>query len=139
MSELFIDMKYTPSQVKMMNPLVLAYIGDAVYELFVRTEMIGLHDQYTVHKLHNEVVGFVKASAQFETMKTIEQELTEEELYIYKRGRNAKSAVPKSAEVSEYRVATGFEAVLGYLYLLGESERLKTILNKIIELREKNK
>ncbi len=139
MSELFIDMKYTPSQVKMMNPLVLAYIGDAVYELFVRTEMISLHDQYTVHKLHNEVVGFVKASAQFETMKTIEQELTEEELYIYKRGRNAKSAVPKSAEVSEYRVATGFEAVLGYLYLLGESERLKTILNKIIELREKNK
>ena len=113
------------------SPLVLAYIGDAVYELYVRSRLIGDHSDMPPHKLHILSSAHVKARTQSRAMVFVETILTEEELAIYKRGRNAKSAtVPKNADVTEYRRATGFEALIGYLYLMGNNERL----NEIMEL-----
>lgn len=111
------------------SPLVLAYIGDGVYELYVRNKLIDEHSDMPPHKLHILATTKVKASAQSNAMLLIEPELTEDELTIYKRGRNAKSAtVPKNADVSEYRRATGFEALIGYLYLSEKNERLDEIM-----------
>ncbi len=112
------------------SPLVLAYIGDGVYELYVRNKLIDEHSDMPPHKLHILATTHVKASAQSNAMLLIESTLTEDELTIYKRGRNAKSAtVPKNADVSEYRRATGFEALIGYLYLSEKKERLDEIMS----------
>lgn len=113
------------------SPLVLAYIGDGVYELYVRSRLIAEHPDMPPHKLHVLSSAHVKAKAQSRAMVIVETILTEEELTIYKRGRNAKSAtVPKNADVTEYRRATGFEALIGYLYLMGSNDRL----NEVMEL-----
>ena len=105
--------------------LVLAYIGDAVYEVFTRKKVLSMHPDMPAHKLHIQNVGYVKAKAQSNAMLVIEPMLSERELGIYKRGRNAKSAtVPKNADLTDYRRATGFEALVGYLHLSGEEERL---------------
>jgi ribonuclease-3 family protein len=88
-----------------------------------------------VHKLHVKAISFVKAHAQSEFMKAIIDELTEEEMNIYKRGRNAKSAtVPKNADVGEYRMATGFEALFGYLYVTEQNDRINYFFEKIIQI-----
>ncbi len=109
--------------------LVLAYIGDAVYEVFTRKQVLKMHPDMPAHKLHVQNVGYVKARAQSNAMAAIEPMLTEKELAIYKRGRNAKSAtVPKNADLTDYRRATGFEALVGYLHLSGEEERLAEIM-----------
>ncbi len=111
------------------SPLVLAYIGDGVYELYVRSRLIEEHSDMPPHKLHVLSSAHVKAKAQSRAMVIVETILTEEELAIYKRGRNAKSAtVPKNADVTEYRRATGFEALIGYLYLKGDTGRLDEIM-----------
>ena len=121
-------------QVRMMNPLVLAYIGDTVYDLFVRTYLIYSYD-IPVHQLHVKATAFVKAAAQSKTLHDIESSLTEDEIYIVKRGRNAKSGtIPRNADVTEYRWATGFESLLGYLYLLGKRERICQIFDIILGL-----
>ncbi|HZK35010.1 MAG TPA: ribonuclease III domain-containing protein [Bacillota bacterium] len=123
------------AQVRMMNPLVLAYIGDTVYDLFIRTYLIYSYDT-PVHQLHVKATTFVKAASQSETLHDIESSLTKEEMNIVKRGRNAKSGtIPKHADVSEYRWATGFESLLGYLYLLGKRERICQIFNLILGLQ----
>ena len=96
------------------SPLVLAYIGDAVYELYVRKNLVCGHNM-PVDKLHKSATKLVNAGAQSESFKRIESMLTEKELSIYKRGRNTKSAVPKNAEMSQYRCATGLEALIGYI------------------------
>lgn len=125
---------FSKKDVMALNPLVLAYIGDSIYEVFIRTEMVKCHPDYTVHKLHVESIGFVKAHAQAEILRKISSNLTEDELAIVKRGRNSKSGyVPKNADIIEYRVATGFEALLGYLYLTGDIDRLKYILELSIK------
>ncbi len=112
------------SQVRMMNPLVLAYIGDTIYDLLVRTYLI-MTNTITVHNLHHRAINFVSAGAQAHTLEDIFERLTDEEKSIVRRGRNAKSGtVPKNADVVEYRYATGFEALLGYLYLTGNIDRL---------------
>lgn len=109
--------------------LVLAYIGDAIYEVYVRSRIICEHSDMPPHKLHVESIKHVKAHAQSNSMIAIEPLLTEEEEAIYKRGRNAKSAtVPKNADVSDYRRSTGFEALLGFLYIKGEKERLEELM-----------
>ena len=119
----------------LLPPLVLAYIGDAVYELFIRTKLINNFQTTPPSKLHKLSSSCVKAEAQSNSMLLIEPILNEKELSIYKRGRNAKSAtVPKNANVSDYRRATGFEALLGYLYLENDTKRL----NQIMELAYKN-
>lgn len=130
--------KVTTEECRQLNPLVLAYIGDAVYEVFVRTHLISSNKEMLVHKLHVEAVAFVKAHAQSEFIKNIEDELNDEEISIYKRGRNAKSgSVPKNADVQEYRAATGFEALFGFLYLTGQSERLEYLFNRVIDINSK--
>jgi len=112
-----------------LNPLVLAYIGDAVYEVFIRTAMIALEPNKSVHKLHLLSTSYVKAHAQACIVRRIAPSLSEKESNIVRRGRNSKSGyVPKNADVIEYREATGFEALIGYLYLTGNTKRLKEIL-----------
>lgn len=129
--------KFTVQEARQLNPLVLAFIGDAIFEVFIRTYLVGKNRDMSVHKLHVKAVSFVKAHAQSEFMKFIQDSLTEEEHTIFKRGRNTKSGtVPKNADLQEYRSATGFEALIGYLYVTEQTERLNCILNKIIELRD---
>lgn len=111
------------------SPLVLAYIGDSVYEVYVRTRVIEEHSDMPAYKLHRLTVQYVKAHAQSDSMIEIEKILNEKEISVYKRGRNAKSAtVPKNADLTDYRRATGFEALIGYLYLEQETDRLNEIM-----------
>lgn len=126
---------FEKGDVMALNPLVLAYIGDAVYEMFVRTMVIASNPESTVHKMHVKSTEFVKAHAQFDILNRISPSLTEEELNIVKRGRNSKSGfVPKNADVVEYRMATGFEALIGYLYLTGNNKRLIEILYSSVSM-----
>lgn len=128
--------KFTTKDVKALNPLVLAFVGDAIYEVFVRTYLVDKNRDMSVHKLHVEAIAFVKAHAQSEFVKLLEDKLTEDEIQVYKRGRNSKSGtVPKNADVQEYRAATGFESLLGYLYLTEQQDRLNEILNLVVELK----
>lgn len=115
------------------SPLTLAFVGDAAYELYVRSRLM-LLGSINTNKLHKAAIHYVKAAAQAKSMHAILDVLSENEMAIYKRGRNAKSAtVPKNADVSEYRTATGFEALVGYLYLRGESDRLYEIMRLAFE------
>ncbi len=110
------------------SPLVLAYIGDAVYETIIRTLTVA-HGNMQVNKMHRHDAGLLKASAQAEMIGLLEPELTKEEEAVYKRGRNAKSATSaKNATMIDYRRATGFEALLGYLYLLERFERMTDLI-----------
>ncbi len=118
----------------LLAPLVLAYAGDAVYEVFVRNKLIEIHPDMPVYKLHREATKYVRAHAQSNSILAIEEKLTPQEEAIYKRGRNAKSpTVPKNADVSEYRRATGLEALIGYLYLNGEEDRLAEVMEMAFE------
>ena len=127
--------EFTKEEAKQLNPLQLALIGDGVYEIFVRNHILANNIDLSAHKIHVEAIKFVKAKSQSLIMHEIESELTDEEEYIYKRGRNAKSAtVPKNADVRDYRMATGFEALVGYLYLIGETERLEFIFENSIDI-----
>lgn len=114
------------------SPLVLAYMGDAVYELYVR-KMLVEKGNTQVDKLHKSAIQIVKAEAQCEAFRKIENELTEKEMAVFKRGRNTKSSVPKHSSVAEYRTATGLEALIGYIYLTGDNSRLDYIMNLILE------
>ncbi|MBA4603149.1 Mini-ribonuclease 3 [Thermoactinomyces sp. AMNI-1] len=119
------------------NPLLLAYIGDAVYEMFIRHHLIA-RGVVRPQDLQKEAVKFVSAFAQSHVYRTLEDGLTEEERDILKRGRNAKSgSVPKNARVSDYRQSTGLEALIGYLYLKGEEWRLHELMRTAIEIVEK--
>ena len=111
------------------SPLALAYIGDAVYELIVRTMVIS-HGSIQVNKMHKKSASLVNAGTQAEMIRLMMEELTEEETAVYKRGRNAKSVTTaKHVTVVDYRTATGFEALCGYLYLMGRLERLVTLIS----------
>ena len=126
--------KFTTEQAKLLNPLVLALVGDAVYEVFIRTYLIEKHRDMNAHKIHVKAVEHVKAHAQSEYMKFIIEDLSDEELSIFKRARNSKSgSTPKNADLNEYKWATGFEALVGYLYLSEKNERLNCIFDKIIK------
>ena len=106
------------------SPLTLAYIGDAIFELVVRTVLVERKNTQA-EKLHKAATKIVKAETQALMIEAIKDELTEEEMAVYKRGRNAKAVTrAKNATMSEYRRATGFEALMGYLYLKGDIERM---------------
>ena len=106
------------------SPLTLAFLGDGVYDLVIRTILVE-KGNCSANKLHREKSAVVKAASQAKMAEALLPELTAEELAVYKRGRNAKSVtVPKNAEISDYRKATGFEALMGYLYLKDETERI---------------
>lgn len=129
--------KFTMQEAKQLNPLVLAFVGDAVYEVFIRSHLVDKNREMSVHKLHVKAISYVKAHAQSEFVKALEEIFTEEEMSIFKRGRNSKSAtVPKNADVQEYKAATGFESLVGFLYLTEQNERLNYFLNKIIEMNK---
>ena len=117
-------------KAKNLSPIVLAFVGDAVYSLFVREKLTFEFDSKS-GELNKLATSVVNASAQAEFVNEIMPLFTEEELAIYKRARNAKkSTKAKHASVSEYNSATGFESVLCYLYLIGDNERLNLILSK---------
>ncbi|HYF81849.1 MAG TPA: Mini-ribonuclease 3 [Clostridia bacterium] len=125
------------SDVKMLNPLVLAYVGDSVYDTFVRTLLVsGGYGQ--VKKLHKMSIEFVKAKAQAETLAKITEMLTADEQDIVRRGRNTKSStIPKNADLTDYRYATGFEALIGFLYLTGQVDRLMEVIKMVVEVKMK--
>lgn len=113
---------------KSYSPLVLAYIGDCVFDLVIKSMVISGGNKQ-VHKLHEETSQYVQASAQSKMMRAMQPCLTEEEHAVYRRGRNAKSVSPaKNQSITDYRRATGFEALLGYLYLRKEYERLMELV-----------
>ena len=106
------------------SPLALAYIGDAVYELAIRTLVMN-RGNMRVNKMHKKTANLVKADAQARFYLLLEEELTDAEKAAYRRGRNAKSfTMPKHATMKDYRMATGFEALMGYLYLSGRTGRM---------------
>ena len=110
--------------IKEYSPLTLAYIGDGIYDLIIRTLVINKGNKQ-VQKLHLETSALVNAGTQSKMMRVLQEQLTEEEHAVYKRGRNAKSVSPaKNQSVTDYRRATGFEALLGYLYLKKEWQRI---------------
>lgn len=128
--EELIERKKNIEEVKLMPPLVWAYIGDAVYELYIRTNLVN-NTKLNPHKLHVEAIKYVKAQAQAKILETITEILTEEEKDIVRRGRNAQNHhLPKNANLDEYSHATAFEALIGYLYLTKQDERLREILEK---------
>ncbi|MBR5947802.1 MAG: ribonuclease III [Clostridia bacterium] len=113
-------------------PLSLAYMGDTVYDLFVRTMLLET-TTLTVHGLHQRAAKLVCAKAQAAAFRAIEPLLDEKELSVYRRGRNSHiGTVPKSASIMDYRTATGLEALIGFLYLSGENERLNEIMRLIL-------
>ena len=124
----FLELKKDEKEVNLMPPLTWAYIGDCVYELYVRTKLIN-ETKLKPHELHIEAIKHVKAQAQAETLKRIYENLSEKEKDIVRRGRNAENHhLPKNANVQDYMYSTAFEALIGYLYLTRQNERLKEIL-----------
>ena len=124
----FVDKKVNPKQL---SPLNLAFIGDCVYEMLVRETLVTDADR-PVNDLHRESVKFVSAKAQTAAFEKIKDILTEEEMAVYKRGRNAKVGhSPKSATEGEYHCATGVEALFGYLYLTERLDRIKELFSEI--------
>lgn len=129
----FIDREKDIQDAKMLSPLVWAYVGDAVYELFIRT-MLTNNSNAKPHKLHIESIKYVKAKSQADILKKIDEKLTEEEKGIVRRGRNTENHhVAKNANVADYAQSTAFEALIGYLYLTKQDERLKEILGLCID------
>lgn len=124
----------TEAEVRMMAPLVLAYVGDAIFEVFIRNYLVQ-EMNVSVHQYHKRATRYVRAKAQAKVVHALEKELTEAEWTIVKRGRNQKSAtVPKNADLTDYRYATGFEALLGYLFYIGEYSRLSLLMDRAIEI-----
>ncbi len=119
------------------NPLSLAFIGDSVYENYVRHRLILKYPEMLPKFLHVEAVKYVKASSQSKIMEHILPHLTHEEIYMFKRGRNTKShSVPKNANLIDYRRASGFEALVGYLYLTGMEDRLQELITLSFQIIE---
>lgn len=125
----------TGEDIAMLSPLQLAYIGDAVYELLVRTYI--LDNDFNVNQLHKKATKYVKANAQSEIIHYIEKYLNPEEIHIVKRGRNAKTNTsPKNSNIIDYKYATGFESLFGYLYLTEQYDRILNLFNIIKEFEK---
>lgn len=126
--EELMDLNRPEEEINLLSPLTWAYVGDCVYELYVRTNLVN-QTNLKPHKLHIEAIKQVKAKAQAKLLEEIRDKLTEQEKEIVRRGRNAQSHhLPKNANVQEYRHATAFEALIGYLYLTKKFTRIKEIL-----------
>lgn len=119
-------------EINLLSPLTWAYVGDSVFELYIRTYLIN-KTNLKPHKLHIEAINYVKAKAQAEFLQKIEEILIDEEKEIVRRGRNTKNHhLPKNSNVQEYMHATAFEALIGYLYLTKKYDRLEEILKLVI-------
>lgn len=120
-------------EIDTMSPLIWAYVGDSVYELFIRNHLVNT-TKMKPHYLHVSSIQYVKAGAQATILKEIQPNLTQEEQDIVRRGRNAENHhLPKNADPEDYMYSTAFEALIGYLYLTKQDERLKEILNMCIK------
>ena len=129
--EEFLKIDKTKEEVELMSPLTWAYIGDAVYELFIRNKLIN-ETNLKPHKLHIEAIKYVKAKSQAEILHKIYDTLTDEEKDIVRRGRNTQNHhLPKNSNVQEYMYSTAFEALIGYLYLTKQNARLREIFANI--------
>lgn len=121
------------NDIRMLNPLVWAYIGDAVYEVYVRSHIIS-EGIKNAKDLHRASIKYVKAGEQARILDSISSTLSEEEQNIVRRGRNTKTHhIPKNAEVIDYRLATAFECLIGYLFLMKRYERLDEIMKNIFK------
>lgn len=122
------------SEVEMMSPLTWAYLGDSIYEAYVRTYLIETTN-LKPHKLHIKAIKYVKAKAQADALKKIYNSLTPKEQEIVKRSRNTQNHhVAKNADPADYMYATAFEGLIGYLYLINDQERLQEIIKKVINI-----
>lgn len=120
------------TDIRTYSPLALAYIGDAVFDLVIRTIVVE-QGNTSANKLHRKTVGYVNARVQAQMIDALQDRLTKEEETVYHRGRNAKSyTTAKNASALEYRKATGLEALCGYLYLDGQQERLLELMHQAI-------
>lgn len=126
----YFNFELSPSQV---SPLSLAYIGDAVYEMYIRSYIMHKANM-PVSKLHKAATHYVSAKSQADIIKKIAGDLSEEELSVYKRGRNAHSYTSaKNADIVDYRMATGLEALIGFLYIKKDTKRLEEVISKCID------
>ena len=124
---------------RQLSPLVLAYIGDSIFDLVVKTKIVAAGNTQ-VNKMNRVASSIVKAESQSKMIGYLEDKLTEEEESVYKRGRNAKSYTSaKNASISDYRRATGFEALMGYLYLSGRYERMCELIKDALDWLENDK
>ena len=131
----FINIERNETEVNMMSPLTWAYVGDCVYELYIRTELIN-KTNLKPHKLHIESIKYVKAQAQAKFLQEIYEDLSEQEKDIVRRGRNSENHhLPKNCDLQDYMYATAFEALIGYLYLTKKEDRLIAILDKVFLLK----
>ncbi len=132
------DKNMETDKIRLLNPLNLAFIGDAVYESFVRQRVFHTHQNASPLILHRLCVSYVQAQSQSLCMGFVEERLDETELVFYKRGRNMKAGhAPKNAGITEYRRATGFECLLGYLQLSEQFDRLNEIMDFAAQIIEK--
>ena len=130
--EEFIPINKNESEINQLSPLVWAYVGDCVYELYIRTYLVDT-TKLNPHKLHVEAIKYVKAGAQAELLKDISDKLSDEEKDIVRRARNTNNHhLPKNSNVQEYMYSTAFEALIGYLYLIKRYERVKEIIDLVI-------
>ena len=129
--EYIIERSKSKEEVNMLSPLTWAYVGDCIYELYIRTNLVN-QTKLKPHKLHVETIKYVKAKAQADLLKRIEKDLTEQELDIVRRARNSENHhLPKNADPADYMYATAFEGLVGYLYLTKQDERLKEIFSMV--------
>lgn len=129
--EEFIELNRSEKEVNLLSPLTWAYVGDCVYELYIRTKLVNKTNMKP-NKLHIETIKYVKAKSQAEILEKIKDILTDEEKDIVRRGRNTENHhLPKNSNVLEYSHATAFEALIGYLYLTKKFSRLREILKEI--------
>ncbi len=128
MEDLF-KINKTEEEINLLSPLTWAYVGDCVYELYIRTKLVN-ETKMKPHQLHIEAIKYVKAKSQAELLQRIEDNLTETEKDIVRRTRNTQNHhLPKNSNVQEYMYATAFEGLIGYLYLTKQNERIKYLLN----------
>ncbi len=128
------NIDFSSSEVLSMQPLALAFIGDAVYEIYIRNYVMSKGFR-TINSMHKETIKYVKAASQSKAVKELLEELEPEEANVVRRGRNANPhTVPKNANVGDYRYATALESLCGYLYLMKKHERLDYLIERVIEI-----
>ncbi len=128
-----IDREKEEIDINLLSPLTWAYVGDAIYELFIRTHLVN-NTKLKPHKLHIESIKYVKAKAQANILKELMDKLSEKEKEIVRRARNAENHhLPKNANPEDYMYSTAFEGLIGYLYLSKKDERLKEILDESLK------
>ena len=133
--ENIIDIEFNKEDVNLMSPIVWAYIGDSIYEIYVRTYLVSISKAKSGY-LHKQCISYVKASSQAEILKNMMEYLIDDEKEIVRRTRNSEVySIPKHADINDYRYATAFEGLIGFLYLSKEYIRLNELLKLAIEIK----